>query len=169
MRVEQFSMRTSVHLILVCGVLGSAAAAEPDAQDIGRDVGAVLAWRLSPELVEETCRDVDPAGIEARALALRSWQDKNAALIKAVDERIGEVVSLAYPSPNPEEAVTAVRAKVKQMLLETVSAEGDAEQLKAACQKDANPVSPRWSLYRLPDVQNSLAALYDWKVQKEKK
>lgn len=84
-------------------------------------------------------------------------------------ELVEEVVPLAFPTPTPAAAVAAVRAQVKQLLLETISAEGDAEQLKSACKAEADPASPRWPSNGMPQVQNSLAALYDWKIQKEKK
>jgi hypothetical protein len=163
-------MRRSVQFLMACcAIAPTIAVADSDGADVGRDVGAVLAWRLGPEFVEEKCRDVDPDGAEARKTALASWLARNAAVIKTVDERVAEVVPLAFPSPDPEKRIAAVREKVKQILLETISAEGDAEQLKAACKGEANPASPRWSLNGVPQVQNSLAALYDWKVQKEKK
>ena len=164
-------MRRSIRVLIACGALTPAIAnaAETDAQIVGRDIGAILAWRLSPEVIEERCRDVDPAGADARATSLKKWRDKNAALIAKVDERVAEIVALAYPSPKPEETVAAVRAQVKALLLESVSAKGDAERLKTACNGEADPASARWSNNGLPHVENSLAALYDWKIQKEKK
>jgi len=164
-------MRKSVHVLMACCAIVPtiAIAAETDAQIVGRDIGAILAWRLGPEVIEEKCRDVDPAGADARAKALKKWQDKNGPLIAKVDERVAEIVPLAYPSPKPEDRVAAVRAQVKSLLLETISAEGDAEQLKTACKGETNPASARWNSNGLPHVENSLAALYDWKTQKEKK
>ncbi|MBC8025924.1 MAG: hypothetical protein H7Y89_08030 [Steroidobacteraceae bacterium] len=125
--------------------------------------------RMRPEIVEEKCREVDPAGVDARVKSVKKWLSANAALIATVDERVAESVPLAYPSPKPDESVAAVRAQVKALLLETISAEGDAEQLKAVCKDEPNPASQRWSSNGIPQVQNSLAALYDWKIQKEKK
>jgi hypothetical protein len=58
---------------------------------------------------------------------------------------------------------------VKEILLETISAEGDAAQLAAACKQDANPASTRWTSNGMSQVHNSLAALYDWKTQTQKK
>lgn len=164
-------MRKSVQLLMACCVIAPSIsfATESDTQVVGRDIGAILAWRLRPEVVEEKCRDVDPAGVDARTKAVKKWLDANAALIAKVDERVAEIVPLAYPSPRPEETVAAVRAQVKALLLETISAEGDAERRKTVCKEDANPASPRWSSNGIPQVQNSLAALYDWKMQKEKK
>jgi len=144
-------------------------ASAADSEEVGREVGAVLAWRMAPELVEETCREVDPAGVEARKKALTGWLARHAALIKTIDDRVAEVVPLVFPSKTPSETVASVRAQVKEILLETISAEGDAEQLESACKSEAEPASPRWSSNGMPQVQNSLAALYDWKTQKEKK
>ena len=163
-------MRRSVRVLLACCAIASTVAvADSDVADVGRDVGAVLAWRLGPEFVEEKCRDIDPDGADARKSALASWLLRNAATIKTVDERVAEVVPLAFPSADPEKRIAAVREQVKRILLETISAEGDSEQLKAACKAEANPASPRWSMNGVPQVQNSLAALYDWKIQKERK
>jgi hypothetical protein len=164
-------MRHPVHVFLACCAMASsfALAADSAAQDVGREIGALLAWRMGPELVEEKCREADPAGIDAREKALKTWHEKNAALIKTVDERIAEVTPLAYPSPDPAKTVAAVRAKVKEILLETISAEGDAAQLAAACKQDANPASTRWTSNGKSQVHNSLAALYDWKTQTQKK
>jgi hypothetical protein len=164
-------MRRPVQVFLACCAIAPpiALAADSPAQEVGREIGAVLAWRMGPELVEERCRDADPAGVDARAKALKSWQDKNAALIKTVDERVAEVAPLAYPLKDPATSVAAVREQVKRILLETISSEGDATQLEAACKEDANPASRRWSSNGVTQVHNSLAALYDWKMQKEKK
>ena len=162
-------MRKPIALFVVCGALALPSSFAADSEEVGRDVGAVLAWRLAPELIEETCRDVDPAGAEARKKSLASWQARNAALIKSVDERVAEVVPLAYPSADPEKTIAAMRAHVKKLLLETVSAEGDAKQLEAACKEEASPASQRWGSNGVPQTQNSLAALYDWKIQHERK
>jgi hypothetical protein len=164
-------MRHSIHILLACCAVAPSIAipAESAAQEVGREIGAILAWRMGPEIVEETCRDVDPSGIDARRKALKTWHDKNAALIATVDERIAEIVPLAYPSPDPATAVAAVRAQVKEILLETISAEGDAAMLEAACKEDANPASKRWSNNGVSQVHNSLAALYDWKTRSQKK
>jgi hypothetical protein len=164
-------MRHSIHVVLVwCAIAPPMAlAADSPAQEVGREIGAILAWRIGPELVEERCRGVDPGGIEAREEALKTWREKNAALIVTVDERLAEIIPLAYPSPDPAKAVAAVRAQVKEILLETISAEGDEAKLEAACKEDANPASTRWSNNGVSQVHNSLAALYDWKMQTQKK
>jgi len=163
-------MRHPIHILLACCAAASplALAADSVAQEVGREIGAILAWRMGPEIVEETCRDVDPAGIDARKKALQTWHSRNAALIATVDERVAEIVPLAYPSPDPAKAVTAVRAQVKKILLETISAEGDEAKLEAACKGDANPASMRWSSNGVSQVHNSLAALYDWKMRTRK-
>jgi hypothetical protein len=164
-------MRHPIPVFLACGAIAApvALAADSPAQEVAREIGAILAWRIGPELVEETCRAVDPAGIEAREKALKTWRDKNAALIVTVDERLAEIIPLAYPSPDPAKAVAAVRAQVREILLETISAEGDEAKLAAACKDDANPASKRWSNNGVSQVHNSLAALYDWKTQTLKK
>jgi hypothetical protein len=146
----------------------AAHAQDPGAIDIGREIGAILAWRLGPEIVVEKCAEVDSGGVEARAAALRSWQAKNASLIATVDERIAEIVPLAYPAPPGADPVVIVRAQVKKILLETVSADSDGQQLAEACRRDADPKSKRWADAGKSQVHNSLAALYDWKVQREK-
>jgi hypothetical protein len=166
-------LRKSLLSLLACGALAPAFAFSADSDDgvadVGREIGAVLGWRLGPEVIEEKCRDADPAGAEARGKALQTWQQKNATLIQSVDDRVAEVVPLAYPAPSPESVIAAVRAKVKQLLLETVSAEGDAAKLKSACEAEANPSRPLWHSNGIPHVHNSLAALYDWKTQRGKK
>ena len=164
-------MRHAIHGVLACCAISPpvALAADSPAQEVGREIGAILAWRIGPELVEEKCRAVDPAGIEAREKALKTWRDKNVALIATVDERLAEIIPLAYPSPDPAKAVAAVRAQVKEILIETISAEGDEAKLEAACKEDANPASKRWSSNGVSQVHNSLAALYDWKMQTRKK
>ena len=164
-------MRHRIRAFLACCAVAplGTLAADPGHVEVGREIGAVLAWRLGPEIVEEKCREADPAGIEARGRALQSWQSKNAALIRTVDERVAEVALLAYPSPDPAKTVAAVRAKVRQLMLETISAQGDTAKLAASCKHDADPASARWSSNGVSQVHNSLAALYDWKTQIEKK
>ena len=41
-------------------------AEDADKQEVAQELGAVLAWRLGPEAVEEKCRSADPAGAETR-------------------------------------------------------------------------------------------------------
>jgi hypothetical protein len=164
-------MRHPVHAFLVgCAIAAPVSfAADSAAAEVGREIGAMLAWRMGPEVAEERCRDVDPAGAEARKNALKAWLVKNAALIQTVDERVAEIAPLAFSAADPAKVVAAVRAQVKEILLEPLSAEADAAQLKAACQEDANPASARWGSDGVAQVHNSLAALYDWKFQTQKK
>jgi hypothetical protein len=161
-------MRRVVIAIIAGGVLvpTRSIAADADAQEMARDVGAVLAWRLGPELVEEHCRSVDPDGAEARSKALKSWLDRNASLIKEVDTRVAEVVPLVAQASPEGEAVEAVRKQVRAMLMEITFTGRTAEQSKAICQAEANPASPRWNNTGLPQVPGSLAALHDWKVRR---
>jgi hypothetical protein len=137
-------------------------------KEAARDLGAVLAWRLGPEAVEERCRSVDPEGNESRKKALQAWLDKNARLIRAVDERVAEVAPLVVPPSKKADAVGAVRGQVKAILLEAIFA-GTPEEAAGFCKGEANPASPRWTSNGMPHVQNSLAALYDWKIQQSGK
>jgi hypothetical protein len=133
-------------------------------KEAARDMGAVRAWRLGPEAVEEQCRSADPEGNESRKKALQAWLDKNARLISAVDERVAEVAPLVVPPSKKADAVGAVRGQVKAILLEAIFA-GTPDQAAAFCKDEANPASPRWTNNGMPHVQNSLAALYDWKIR----
>jgi hypothetical protein len=142
-------------------------AADGGKQQVARDLGAILAWRLGPEAVEERCRVEDPEGSETRRKSLLAWLDKNAALIKSVDERVAEVVPLAYPVRANVDAVQAVRTQVKTILLEELTAGKTPEQLKAICKAEANPASPRWNSNGMPHVAQSLAGLYDWKTSQD--
>ncbi len=139
-------------------------------QEVARELGAILAWRLGPETVEQHCRSVDPGGVEARKAAVKAWLDKNSALIEAVDARVAEVVPLAYSPPPNVNAVEAVRAQVRAILLEPMISGATPEQMTQICKAEAKPSNPRLANSGLRAVQQSLAALYDWKVgQGEKK
>jgi hypothetical protein len=160
--------KLTTYLIAVC-LLGPAPSFAQDGDSAGekeaaRDMGAVLAWRLGPEAVEERCRSADPEGNESRKKALQAWLDKNAKLISAVDERVAEVAPLVVPPSKKADAVGAVRGQVKAILLEAIFA-GTPDQAAAFCKDEANPASPRWTNNGMPHVQNSLAALYDWKIR----
>ena len=135
-----------------------------DGKEVARDLGAVLAWRIGPEAVEEQCRSVDPDGNEARKKALKIWLDKNSALIAQVDTRVAEVAPLIVPPSKKDVAVEAVRGQVKKLLLNAIFS-GAAEESMAFCKGEANPASPRWNNNGMPQVPNSLAALYDWQTQ----
>ena len=104
----------SLLVVAALFVPGYSRAADGGKQQVARDLGAILAWRLGPEAVEERCRVEDPEGIEARKKSLQAWLDKNAALIKSVDERAAEVVPLAYPVRANVDAVTLVRAQARR-------------------------------------------------------
>ena len=62
-----------------------AGAAEATAQEAGKELGAILAWRLGPEAIEERCRSADPEGAQVRKEALNTWLTKNEPLIQAVN------------------------------------------------------------------------------------
>jgi hypothetical protein len=69
-----------------------ASAGEATAQEAGKELGAILGWRLGPEAIEERCRDADPEGAQVRKEALDAWLAKNDPLIKAVDSRVAGIV-----------------------------------------------------------------------------
>lgn len=133
--------------------------------NLARELGAVLAWRLGPAVVENKCRDFDPIGNAARAQALSTWQGKNAALISAVDARVSEVVAVVYPRMSPEDATRRVGGEVEQILLDALLANKSPDEIQALCAAEADATRPRWSSNGMPHVQESLAALYDWWVQ----
>jgi hypothetical protein len=141
-----------------------AGAADADEQELARELGAVLAWRLGPESVEERCASADPAGIEIRKKALKNWLEKNAELIKQVDTRVAEVVPLAFPSTSGVDNTPRLRAQIKTILLEEIFSGKTAEESTAICKAEANAASPRWNNSGMPQVPTSLAALYDWKA-----
>ncbi len=159
-------------LTLVAGCLLSAAQSRADDaanREMARELGSVLAWRLGPETVEEACRSLDPGGVEARSKALKAWQEKNTKLIQDVDARVAEIVPLAYPSSPHVDAVQTVYAQVRKMLLEPLFAERTPEESSAICRQEADPANPRWKGNGSPHVQQALAALYDWKMQRTAK
>ncbi len=151
----------------------SAQDAEPasplDRNEVARELGSLLAWRMGPESVEEWCRKVDPEGNAARAKAVKEWKTRNADLIKQVDERVAEVVPLVYEPPAGEEPVAAVHKQIKAIMHEDMVEKSSAEELRQNCQAEAKPDNPRWKHSSVREVQQALAALYDWKVQLEKK
>ena len=152
--------------IIAGGLLAPAfsQAADEERQAVAQDLGAVLAWRLGPESIEERCQSADPAGVDVRKKALKDWLEKNAALVKEVDDRVAEVVPLAYPSSTGADNTPRLRAKIKEILLEEVFSGTTAEETVAICKAEANPASPRWNNSGMPQVPTSLAALYDWKT-----
>jgi hypothetical protein len=140
-----------------------------DQSEIARELASLLAWRLGPEAVEQWCRDADPEGHAARSTAVKNWLARNADLIKQVDERVAEVVPLVYSPPPGVEATPAVRAQIKSILHEALVEGKTPEELKTNCQGEAKPENPRWANSGMRHVQQSLAVLYDWKIQLEKK
>ena len=156
-------------MVAVLFVPGYSRGADGGKQQVARDLGAILAWRLGPEAVEERCRLEDPEGAEARGQFLQAWLAKNAALIKSVDDRAAEVAPLALPVPANVDAVQLVRTQVKTILLEELTAGKTPEQLKAICKAESNSASPRWNSNGMPHVSQSLAALYDWKTAESAK
>lgn len=160
------ALRAAAPLLALALVLPTASRAQAlTQQELAREVGAVLAWRLSPVIVEKKCRDFDPDGNAVRAQALKSWQDKNAALISSVDSRVAEVVAMVYPDEKPEAAVAKVHEQIEGILLDGLLADKPAEEIKTLCAAEAHPTRPRWTSNGMPHVPGSLAALYDWLVQ----
>jgi hypothetical protein len=154
-------------LIFFSGCLLVPALSRADApEEVGPELGSVLAWRLGPETVEETCRTLDPDGAEVRKKALSTWLEKNAALIKEVDERVAEVAPLAYPTPPGVDLVEEVHGQVKQILLEPLFLGKTHEQMVAVCKAETDPASSRWTSNGMPHVKVALAALYDWKIKR---
>ncbi len=138
-------------------------------QEVAREIGAVLAWRLGPETVEEACKNLDPDGAATRKKALTGWLDKNAALIKSVDARVAEVVPLFYSPPPDVDAVQAIRKQVKGILLESMFEQKTPEESAAICKAESDPASSRWNSSGMPHVQQSLATLFDWQTAQHKK
>jgi hypothetical protein len=159
------NIRLATLCAALCAVFTAPAfAADSNQQTMMQDLGAVLAWRLGPEAIEEQCQVADAEGAAIRKKALKDWLDKNADLIKQVDARVAEVVPLAYPPKNGVDNTPRVRAKIKAILLEEIFSGKTAEESTAICKAEANPASPRWNNNGMPQVPASLAALYDWKV-----
>lgn len=138
-------------------------------QEVAREIGSVLAWRLGPETVEEACRRLDPDGAESRKAALQAWLDKNAVLIASVDSRVAEVAPQFYSPPPNADAVQAIRKQVKEILLESIFEQKTAEESAAICKAESDPASPRWNSAGMPHVQQSLATLFDWQTAQNKK
>jgi hypothetical protein len=143
-----------------------ASAGEATAQEAGKELGAILAWRLGPEAIEERCRDADPEGAQVRKEALNTWLAKNDPLIKAVDSRVAEIVPQIQRSSAAGDPVLAVREQVRKIFIESVFAGKSPEETTALCKNEANPAHPRWNHNGLPHVRQSLAALDDWKIRR---
>src|SRR4051812_42429509 len=152
-------------------ILFSAAAMAGDDkdQDVIQDLGAVLGWRLAPQIVEEQCRDVDPEGADARKKLLQTWLEVNDGQIKAVDARVADVAPLLNPNANGADMIQAVRRQVGSLLRDSIFEGKKGGEIKDLCKKETDPGNPRWTNTGMPDVQESLAAMYDWKIRHEKK
>ncbi len=149
------------------GIAGQVRGADEEAAEVGREIGAVLGWRLGPEALEERCRGADPDGAKVRADALKAWQQKNAARIRQVDERVAEVVALLEQPGSTEDTLATVRAQVKAIFLDNVFGAKAPEQVAALCKAEADPKSATWNSNGMPAIQQSLAALYDWKTKQK--
>jgi len=162
-------MKRAMLAFIVAALLPLASpAADDNDQDVMQDLGSVLGWRLAPQIVEEQCRNVDPDGADARRKLLQTWLDKNEGQIKAVDARVAEIAPLLNPKANGADMVQAVRRQVASLLSESIFAGKKGDDIKDACKKETDPANPRWSNTGMPDVQESLAAMYDWKIRHEK-
>lgn len=155
--MERRSKSSLEWLLLAALLTAPVAHADDDQQEAFRDLGAVLGWRLAPEAVEERCHAVDPAGSDVRKKALAGWLRKNDNLIRSVDSRVAEVVPLLIEGQETDTAIRAVREQVRKMLLEPVSLQ--------SCRAVADPANTLWTSNGVPQVPESLAALYDWKVR----
>jgi hypothetical protein len=156
--------------LVIAGLLPIASwAADDKDADVVQDLGAVLGWRLGPQIVEEQCRDVDPEGADARRKLLQDWLDKNAAQVQAVDARVAEIAPLLNPNANGVEMVKAMRQQVGLIVQESIFQGKKGDDIKDICKKETDPANPRWKDSGMPDVQESLAAMYDWKIRHEKK
>jgi len=98
--------------------------------------------------------------------ALQGWLEKNQSRIAAVDARVAEVVPLLFPQAKPEEAMANVRAQIKSMLFDLKLEGKTPEETVALCKAETNPASPRWNNNGMPQVQLSLASLYDWQTKR---
>lgn len=154
--------------LIIAALLAPACLVAADAtpQEAGREIGAILAWRLGPEAMEERCRDADPGGAGFRREAVNTWLKKNEALIKQVDARVAEVIPLLQKPAGDVDPVVRVRKQVREMFLDSVFEGKSADEAKAICQSESNSEHPRWNNNGLPHVQQSLAALDDWLVRR---
>jgi hypothetical protein len=165
--IKRVAMLTALGTCLL--VPHGASAAEATAQEAGKELGAILAWRLGPEAIEERCRAADPEGAQVRKEALNAWMAKNDLLIKAVDSRVAAIIPQIQRASPGADPVLAVREQVRQIFLESVFAEKSPEESAALCKSEANPAHPRWNHNGLPHVRQSLAALDDWEIRRNSK
>lgn len=152
-------------------VLGGAPAISPaitpEEQGVMQEIGAVLAWRLGPEAIRDRCAQVNPDGVGAHRKAVDEWLEKNAKLIATVDERVVEVLPLIRRKANGADAIRETRAAVASMLVESVFAKRSAEEARGICARESDPANPRLAKSGLRLVNQSLAAMYDWKFTRE--
>lgn len=146
--------------------VAGAGAEEATAQEAGKELGAILAWRLGPEAIEEHCRAADPDGAQVRKDALNAWLAKNEQLIKAVDSRVASIIPQIQPPSAGNDPVLTVREQVRKIFLESVFAGKSLEEITALCKAEANAAHPRWNHNGLPHVRQSLAALDDWEIRR---
>ena len=129
----------------------------------------MLAWRLTPEAVEEWCQKPDPEGVAIRQRALKTWQQANAERIAAVDARVAEVVPIVFPQAPQADVVREVRGQVKALIYESLFEGKTPDEMAALCMTEADPARPMWTDTGMPKLQLSLASLYDWQVAHGKK
>jgi len=134
-----------------------------------KEIGAVLGWRLGPEAIVEHCRAVDAAGVAARDKLLQDWQSKNGELIKAVDSRVAEIAQLLDPNKPPGDLVASLHQQVGKLVVEGMFAEKSDDESRGLCEAETDATGPRWKNTGIRGVQQSLAALYDWKVTHDPK
>jgi endoglucanase len=153
-------------LQLTLKTLGIGASSQSGSADgnIARDLGAVLGWRLGPGAVVAHCRGVDPEGAAARAKLLAEWESQNGELIKAVDSRVAEVVPLLDSQKPPDTLIATLHDHVSKMFVEATFGGKSDDEVRTACKAETDPSRPRWKNSGIRGVQQSLAALYDWKV-----
>jgi hypothetical protein len=161
-------------LVLAClasgvGAPGYAQTADEDRRELGRELGAVLGWRLMPEVVEERCRKADAEGAALRQQALDAWRQKNASLIRSVDERVAEIAPLTPATASGENAVDAVRRQIRKLIEETLFEGADSDELAKRCREMSDASKPIWNSNGIPHVPGSLAALYDWQIRQSSK
>jgi len=159
-----------VTVLIACGLAPAAAIAEDENKnEVGQEIGAVLAWRLTPEAVEEWCQKPDPEGVAIRQRALKTWQQANAERIAAVDARVAEVVPIVFPQAPQADVVREVRGQVKALIYESLFEGKTPDEMAALCMAEADPARPMWTDTGMPKLQLSLASLYDWQVAHGKK
>ena len=144
--------------------LRATAPAQPADNIVVKELGAVLGWRLGPAAVVEHCRAVDAEGVAARDKLLQDWQSKNGELIKSVDSRVAEIAQMLDPKTPPDVLVASLHRQVGKLVVEATFAEKSGDEARALCQAETDPTKPRWKNTGMRGVQQSLAALYDWKV-----